>query len=152
MTISVGELDEVLKLFKASEFDELTIESGDLRVHVRRNGATVTASAAPAAPAQPTALAADQPQAPAPASPVEGAVAVCTTVSGTFYRSPTPTADPFVEVGSRFEAHDPVGLIEVMKLFMSIPAGIDGEVVEIVVEDAAPVQAGDVLMYVRPAA
>ncbi|KAA3622868.1 MAG: biotin carboxyl carrier domain-containing protein [Proteobacteria bacterium] len=169
--ITIEELDEVFRLFESSDFDELTIESGDMRVHVARNGAGVPSGAASSRDARPAeASSAQTPQGPAapgaqtdPApvaetsvsgassavQAVDGAQPITAVVSGTFYRSPSPTADPFVEVGARVSATDTVGLVEVMKLFTSIPAGFDGEVVEIVAENGAAVQAGDVLMFLK---
>ncbi len=166
--MTVDELDEVFRLFEDSAFDELTIESGEFRVHVTRGGiASSRPSVRPGEDATPAARddpATDEERIPArrespqtrasqTGEPVtrEDANAVKALVSGTFYRSPSPTAEPFVAVGDRVRAADTVGLIEVMKLFTSIVAGSDGEVVEILVDNGAPVQAGDVLMRLRPA-
>ena len=160
MTIGVEDLDQVLELFQRSDFDELRLEVDDFKVHVRRNGAgePVLAAARPvetevaeqiAAPVTPPAA----PTAPAPAAPdaaaPEGAIAIRAEVSGVFYRAPSPSADAFVEKGARVAAGDTVGLIEVMKLFTSVVSPGPGEIVRIVVDNAAPVQVGDIIMYVR---
>ncbi len=70
--------------------------------------------------------------------------------AGTFYRRPSPTDSPFVEVGSRVRAEDPVCLVEVMKLFNSVHAGVDGVVVSIDVEDGDLVEYGQLLMRIAP--
>jgi acetyl-CoA carboxylase biotin carboxyl carrier protein len=67
---------------------------------------------------------------------------------GTFYRAPEPGAHPFVEVGQRVEADTVVCIIEVMKLMNSIPAGCAGVVTHILVEDAQPVEYGQVLVVI----
>lgn len=81
--------------------------------------------------------------------PREGVVAVTAPMSGIFYRSPAPGAPPFVEVGSRVEPTDTVCIVEIMKLFNSIAAGIAGTVVEIVVENEGRVEAGQPLMWIE---
>ena len=70
---------------------------------------------------------------------------------GTFYRSPAPGEPPFVEVGSRIQAGQPVCVLEAMKLMNELEADISGEVVEILVESGTPVEFGQVLMRIRPA-
>lgn len=72
--------------------------------------------------------------------------------AGTFYRRPSPTDPPFVEVGSRVCAEDPVCLVEVMKLFNSVHAGADGIVTAIEVSDGELVEYGQVLMRIAPEA
>ena len=69
---------------------------------------------------------------------------------GIFYRAPAPGEKPFVEVGQRVKADDTVCLIEVMKLFNSIRAGVDGEIVKIFAENSALVEFDQVLICVKP--
>jgi acetyl-CoA carboxylase biotin carboxyl carrier protein len=71
---------------------------------------------------------------------------------GIFHRAPKPGASPFVEVGSRVEEQTVIGIIEVMKLMNSVQAGVKGEVVEILIENGAAVEYGQILMHVRPEA
>ena len=92
---------------------------------------------------------------PAPAhgnmsvAPSEGVVAVTAPMSGIFYRSPAPGATPFVEVGSRVEPNDTVCIVEIMKLFNSIVAGVAGTVVEILVENEGRVEADQPMMRIE---
>lgn len=84
----------------------------------------------------------------------EGTSAVCAPTDGVFYRRPSPEARPFVEVGDRVSAGQPVGLVEVMKTFNQIVYGGPGmpdeaEVVEVRCEDGAEVSAGQALVIVR---
>lgn len=97
-----------------------------------------------APPAQPEAAADDE----APG----GLQAVKAPMVGTFYRAPSPGAPPFVEVGDQVEATDDVCLIEVMKLFNSIPAGVAGTVREIVAENGATVEYGEPMLFIEPQA
>ena len=69
---------------------------------------------------------------------------------GFFYRAPKPGEPPFVEVGSHVEDDTVIGIIEVMKLMNTVQAGVKGEVVEILTENGAAVEYGEILLRVRP--
>jgi acetyl-CoA carboxylase biotin carboxyl carrier protein len=90
------------------------------------------------------------PAAAVPAIAVAGDHVIAAPFVGVFYRRPSPDQPPFVEVGDRVKAGDTVCLIEVMKLFNSITAGVDGTVTAIEAEDATLVEYGQVLMRIAP--
>jgi acetyl-CoA carboxylase biotin carboxyl carrier protein len=69
---------------------------------------------------------------------------------GVFYRRPAPDKPSFVEVGSQVSPEDPVCIIDVMKMFSRVPAGVAGRVAEILVEDGQLVEHGQVLMRLEP--
>ena len=69
---------------------------------------------------------------------------------GTFYRSPSPEAAPFVEMGQVVEVGQVVCIIEAMKLMNEIKAEIRGKVTEIAVENAEPVEFGQTLFFLEP--
>jgi acetyl-CoA carboxylase biotin carboxyl carrier protein len=71
---------------------------------------------------------------------------------GRFYAKPEPGAAPFVTVGSEVNADTTVGLVEVMKVFTAVRAGVSGVIAEICVQDAEFIEYGHVLFRVRPAA
>ena len=68
---------------------------------------------------------------------------------GTFYKSPSPDAAPFVTVGSTIKQGDVVCIVEAMKMMNEIESEVSGKVVEICVEDGQPVEFGQVLLYVE---
>jgi biotin carboxyl carrier protein len=70
---------------------------------------------------------------------------------GTFYRSPKPGSPPFVEIGQAVETQTELCLIEVMKLFTTLKAGVKGTVKRVCVKDAVMVEFGDILFYIEPA-
>jgi acetyl-CoA carboxylase biotin carboxyl carrier protein len=91
------------------------------------------------------------PAAPAPraaAQAAEGEVIIRAPMLGTFYRASSPGEKAFVEVGQKVKAGDSVGVIEVMKLFNSIQAGVDGTVVRIEVENASLVEFDQALIVI----
>ena len=69
---------------------------------------------------------------------------------GTFYRSPSPEADPFVNEGDGIESGQTVCIIEAMKIMNEIPADVQGEVVEVLVDDGQPVEYNQALFKIRP--
>lgn len=69
-------------------------------------------------------------------------------IPGVFYRRPAPDQDPYVEIGSRVEEDTQVALVEVMKNFHPVVAGVVGVIASIEVEDGGMVGPGDVLMTV----
>ena len=78
-----------------------------------------------------------------------GAMPVLAPLVGVFYRSGSPGAKPFVEVGDKVEADDTVCLLEVMKLFNSLKAGVAGTVEAVLADNAALVAAGEPLILIR---
>ena len=80
----------------------------------------------------------------------EGTMAIRAPTLGVFYQAPAPGEKPFVEVGQHVRADDTVCIIEVMKLFNSIRAGIDGEVVKILVENGELVEFDQPLIFIAP--
>jgi acetyl-CoA carboxylase biotin carboxyl carrier protein len=71
-------------------------------------------------------------------------------IVGTFYRSPSPDADPFVEVGSRVKKGQVLCIIEAMKLMNEIESDIDGEILQIFPQNAQAVEFGEPLFAIRP--
>ena len=68
---------------------------------------------------------------------------------GTFYRSPKPGSPPFVELGQQVAADTEICLLEVMKLFTSVNAGVAGTIMKVCAADAELVEGGQVLFYIR---
>ena len=152
---------EALQFIEASEYDEVRLETDDFKLHVRKTGAagalaeaappTVTRSTTVATPPAPP-RAADTVRAAAPEE-VEipaGALAIRAPMVGTFYRAPAPHLPPFVEEQGAVKPEDTVCLIEVMKLFNTIKAGVAGKVVKICAQNAATVKKDQVLIIIEP--
>jgi acetyl-CoA carboxylase biotin carboxyl carrier protein len=156
MSLSHDEVQRLLQLLDASQFDELQLEADGTKLTLRRNGAGTTPTGAPSRNESGTAL----PAPPVGAAPVaalpaiaraSGLVEVRAPMLGTFYGTPKPGAAPFVSVGEKVEPDTAIGIIEVMKLMNSVPAGVAGEVVEVLVRDGELVEFEQPLMRLRPA-
>ena len=163
---SYQDLLQIVDLIKTSaQFNEFHLKVGDIELDIRRGepaarpAPALHAAPAPAAPiptpatpaASPPPAAVAEPHRGVPLAYAAGSVLVKSPMVGTFYRSPEPGAHPFVEVGARVTAASIVGIVEVMKLMNSIPAGQAGVVTHILVEDGEPVQYGQVLLVIEAA-
>jgi len=157
------EIAEILKIIDASSCDELVIETGDMKLLVRRgSAAAATTHDAPAMP-EPAMPKAAVPAAAAPpmtapsAAPAQKAatapnqIEIVAPMIGTFYRAPSPDAPPFVEIGSMVRKGQPLCLIEVMKLFTTIGSEHDGRIVRIGAENTELVELGRTLFVIEPA-
>jgi acetyl-CoA carboxylase biotin carboxyl carrier protein len=124
---------------------EIEIEQSGLRVRVARQQAAVIASAGVAMPVPgPTPLAS-----PGMADPAQHPGVVTSPMVGTAYRAAEPGGKPFVEIGTVVEAGAPLLIIEAMKTMNQIPAPRAGTVVQILFEDAQPVEFGEPLLIIE---
>jgi acetyl-CoA carboxylase biotin carboxyl carrier protein len=153
MALSYDEISEIFKIIDESSCDEFVLETGDIRLVVRRRGA-----AGPTIEPSPSAASISE-LAAAPTQVVSQTVEkraastanmVIAPMVGTFYRSPSPGAPPFVEVGGKVKVGDPIGIIEVMKLFTTIHAEWSGTVTEVGAENATLVEYGQMLFVITP--
>jgi acetyl-CoA carboxylase biotin carboxyl carrier protein len=155
MDLTYRDVQNILKIIDdAQHLDEVELVFGGFRLHVVRDGrgrsvstsgAVAPADRSPAAPASASAA-----SAPRASEVPEGVVAIRAPMLGTFYRAAAPGEKPFVEVGQRVRADDTVCLIEVMKLFNSIPAGVDGEILDILAENGNMVEFNQPLIFIVP--
>jgi acetyl-CoA carboxylase biotin carboxyl carrier protein len=157
-------LERLIHTLDASGIDHVEIERGGTRIRVSKTpspgpaahpGPGSHSQGAPAVHNSPSPSPA--PNAPATEAPPDQAaeasnlIEVTSPMVGTFYRSPAPDADPFVEVGKKISQGDPLCIIEAMKLMNELEAEVEGTIREICVENAEPVEYGQVLFRVEPA-
>jgi acetyl-CoA carboxylase biotin carboxyl carrier protein len=119
-------------------------------VRIKRGGDVITTTMLPAAPAPVRAAPAEA--AAAPAASDARMLVIKSPMVGTFYRASGPDAAPFVKVGDRIGPEKTVCIVEAMKVFNEIPAGVSGQVVAILVENGAPIEFGQPLIKVDPEA
>ncbi|MFN7011892.1 MAG: acetyl-CoA carboxylase biotin carboxyl carrier protein [Allorhizobium sp.] len=140
---------DLANILNDTDLSEIEVEQDDIRIRVSR--------AAPQMMAMPQ-MAYQQVAAPAPAAPAAVvaaeparnlANAVTAPMVGTVYLAPAPGARPFVEVGSIVKEGQTLLIIEAMKTMNQIPAPRSGKVVEIIVEDARPVEYGEPLIVIE---
>jgi acetyl-CoA carboxylase biotin carboxyl carrier protein len=155
-SVNMEELRELIGLLRDNGLAELELENEGFRVRLRRESAAPEPVSNVAAPPPSPA------PAPAPATPAHPGTQATTAAAqdqdlhiisspivGTFYRSPSPTAEAFVKIGSNVEPESVVCIIEAMKLMNEIQAEATGEVVKIYVENGQPVEYGQPLFGIR---
>ncbi len=138
--MDIRKVKKLIELLEESNIDELEIKEGEESVRISRHAssAALLAAAAPQAAMQ---MAAPQ-EAPTAASaePALSGHVIRSPMVGTFYRSPSPGAAAFVEVGQQVNAGDVICIVEAMKMMNQIEADKTGVVRAIVAQDAEPVE------------
>ncbi|MBN8831589.1 MAG: acetyl-CoA carboxylase, biotin carboxyl carrier protein [Sphingomonadales bacterium] len=150
MSLTAKDVEEIMKLLEGSSFDRLALEVDGLKLELERGGSGARRAAPAPRPAAPAPVAATPPPARERASSEAGLVEVTSPLLGIYYRAPKPGEPPFIEVGSKVDTETVIGIVEVMKLMNSVPAGVKGEVVEILGQNGELVEHGEVLLLVRP--
>jgi len=148
--MDLDKIQELLKLMKSHNLEEIEIEDNDFRVRLKKEsqGIAVTAPQVAAAPAANVA-----PVASAPPTADEFAESpdhffITSPIVGSFYRSPSPDAEPFVEVGDPVSPDKIVCIVEAMKVMNEVKAEIPGVIEKIFVESGKPVEYGQPLFRV----
>jgi acetyl-CoA carboxylase biotin carboxyl carrier protein len=162
-SVNMDELRELIGLLRENGLAELELENSGFRVRLRREGSGAEPANLSPSPAPAPAAAKSDAPAPLPSGPSHPGTQATTAASqdqdlhiipspivGTFYRSASPTAEPFVKIGSSVEQDSVVCIIEAMKLMNEIQAEATGEVVKIYVENGQPVEYGQPLFGIKP--
>ncbi|WP_038056564.1 acetyl-CoA carboxylase biotin carboxyl carrier protein [Thermus amyloliquefaciens] len=169
------ELKQILQALVEHGVSELTLETPDYKLTVRRGGEVqvvalpqgITAPSASTPPPLPTPATSGVPvpAAPAPEASLEapeakeakgaeegcpGCVEVRAPIVGTFYRAPAPDAPPYVKEGDRVEKGQVLCIIEAMKLMNEIESEVSGIVKKILVKNGEPVEYGQPLFLIQP--
>ena len=157
--MTTKDIQQLIDFISQSGLDEVNIETNDLKISVKRYGAS-----APAAPSAPVAPVLQAPvvqsqavAAPAVATPpaapkvdTSNYITIKSPMIGTFYRSANPESPLFAEVGDSITEGKVVCIIEAMKLFNEIESEVSGRIVKVLVENATPVEYDQPLFLVEP--
>jgi acetyl-CoA carboxylase biotin carboxyl carrier protein len=150
--MDLRKLKKLIDLVQESGISELEVTEGEERVRIVKGGRPAPEMVAflppTAAASAPAAAPAGAPAAAEAAPEIAGHV-VKSPMVGTFYRSPSPGAKPFVEVGDTVKAGQTVCIIEAMKLLNEIEADKDGVIKAILVENGQPVEYGEPLVVIE---
>ena len=148
--MDIRKVKKLIELLEESGIAEIEIHEGEESVRISRNSAPV--AAAPAAIAAPVAAAPAAIAAPVAAAPIEEKIeghVLNSPMVGSFYRSPSPGASSFVEVGSQVNVGDTLCIIEAMKLLNQIEADKGGTIKAILVENGQPVEYNQPLFVIE---
>lgn len=152
--MDIRKVKKLIELIEASDIAEIEVKEGDDGVRISRFGAgaaavvassPATTQAAPAAAASHAEAGEEANSSPAVDNKLH---VVKSPMVGTFYKTPSPDAQPFVEVGDRVSEGDTVCLIEAMKMFNQIECEVSGTVKRFLVESGQPVEYGHPLVEI----
>jgi oxaloacetate decarboxylase alpha subunit len=146
--MNIKEIKEMINLMNENNLIELEIEREGMRIKIRK--ASIQSEILPSLAIEKTSkeLPTQPKEEPAPPT-IPNTVEIKSPMVGTFYRAPSPEAPPYVEVGSIIEPGQVLCIIEAMKLMNEIKSEIKGKIVEILVENAEPVEFGQPLFLVE---
>ena len=148
MKFDLDYIEKVVDLLESSSLTELELKDGSQSITMKR-GVTGEVIAAPKKTVSSEQII-EEVKKEEIATPKETQrKSIVSPMVGTFYKSMSPDAQPFVEVGQTVAAGQVVCIIEAMKLMNEIEAEVSGRIVEICVEDGQPVEFGQVLMYLE---
>lgn len=148
-------IKNILELISESDVNEVSLEEGDFKIKVKKQGDVQQVSYTQPAqqpPAQPaTAPAQPQPQESAQdtADDQPDGETVTSPIVGTFYESPSPDSDPFIKVGDKVAKGDTLCIVEAMKIMNEIEAEFSGTVKKILVDDGQPVEFEQPLFIIK---
>jgi acetyl-CoA carboxylase biotin carboxyl carrier protein len=146
--MDIRKIKKLIELIEESDIVEIEIREGEESVRLSRYSAAVQPAAAPVFAAQPAGAPAQAPAAAEEPEKISGHI-VHSPMVGTFYRSPSPGAKSFVEVGDRVNVGDTLCIIEAMKILNQIEADKAGVVAKILVENAQPVEYNQPLFVIE---
>ena len=160
MKLGTDLLRELMNLLESSGLSEMEIETKDFRVYLSKPRAqapaqviaspAVVSAATPTVASGPKVEPAEKPEV-GPAEEIPpGLHAIRSPIVGTFYRAPAPGAEPFTDTGKKVHKGQTLCIVEAMKVMNEIESDVDGEVVKIMVENAKPVEYGQVLFLLKP--
>ena len=163
--MDLKDIKVIIDLMKKNAVSEFELEEGDFKIKLKREsgkgrrGDKAAAEtpvmvqvpmAAPIPAPVPAAVPSAEPAAPAVPEPAPAGLEVKSPMIGTFYRRPSPDAEPFAEVGAVVEPDTVVCIIEAMKVMNEIKAEVKGAIAEVLVEDGKPVEYGQALFRIEP--
>jgi acetyl-CoA carboxylase biotin carboxyl carrier protein len=157
--MDIKEIQELIRFVAKSGVNEVELERDGFKLSIKANApapvAQVVAAPMPVQVAAPAPVAAAAPAPAAAAAPAASNetnyLTITSPMIGTFYRTPGPDKDPFVNVGDLVEPGKVVCIVEAMKLFNEIESEVKGRIVKVLVDNASPVEYGQPLFLVDPA-
>jgi acetyl-CoA carboxylase biotin carboxyl carrier protein len=157
--MDIKEIQELIRFVAKSGVNEVELERDGFKLSIKANApapvAQVVAAPMPVQVAAPAPVAAAAPAPAAAAAPAASNetnyLTITSPMIGTFYRTPGPDKEPFVNVGDLVEPGKVVCIVEAMKLFNEIESEVKGRIVKVLVDNASPVEYGQPLFLVDPA-
>jgi acetyl-CoA carboxylase biotin carboxyl carrier protein len=148
--VNLKEIKEMINLMNENGLVELEIEKEGMRIRLRKSsGAQDTSGGQIIVERERIVEPAQKETAESPESPITKALEIKAPMVGTFYRAPSPEAPPYVEVGQTIEPGQVICIIEAMKLMNEIKSEVRGKILEVLVDNAEPVEFGQSLFLIE---
>ena len=150
--MNLKEIKELVNLMNENGLMELEVEKEGMRIRLKKTGSQLENLPGPIIiekekVGEPRSV---PEAAPVPEKTVANAVEIKAPLVGTFYRAPSPEAPPYVEVGQVIEAGHVICIIEAMKLMNEIKSEVKGKILEVLVDNAEPVEFGQPMFLIEP--
>jgi len=151
--MNIKEIKEMIALMNENSLLELEVEKDGMRIRLKKTGSEVQGYSGPVMihqekiSEQPISREAAEVAAP---SLKVNSVEIKAPMVGTFYRAPSPETPPYVEIGQTLEAGQVICIIEAMKLMNEIKSEIKGKIIEVLVDNAEPVEFGQPMFLIEP--
>ena len=152
--MDIKKIEDLIDLMERSDLAEFEIEEKDLKLRICRNTGKGMIVSPPhlsgeLPPTVSTQSSTSTPTETSIPNEEKGIAFIESPMVGTFYRAPSPEAEPFIEIGSNVKTDTPVCIIEAMKVMNEIQAEATGKIVEMLVEDGQPVEYGQALFKIK---
>lgn len=143
--MNINEIKKLIKVFENADVTELSIQEGDLKIKISKNGTKTSSvnNVIPPSFEMPASIpqtVVEQPQEGSKEDKDDNLHTIKSPIVGTFYRAPAPDADPYVQVNDSVSDGTVLCIVEAMKLMNEIECDISGKIVQILVEDGTPVE------------
>lgn len=149
--MNVKEIKEMVNLMNENGLVELEIEKDGMRIRLKKTSSGIESYSGPiVVERQALAEGGARQISEAPKEALVKTIEVKSPMVGTFYRSPNPEASPFVEAGQTVEPGQVICIIEAMKLMNEIKSEVRGKILEILVDNAEPVEFGQPIFLIEP--
>ena len=148
--MDLRKIKKLIELLEESNISEIEVKEGEEAIKLSRASNVQQPNPQLVAPvSQPNINEASQPVVPAPEKNIPDGDAITSPMVGTFYRSASPDSKPFVEKGQKVSKGDTVCILEAMKMMNQVTAEKNGTIVEVLVDDAEPVEYGQPLFIIK---
>tara|TARA_Y100001958_G_C21234111_1_gene560248 strand:+ start:1801 stop:2262 length:462 start_codon:yes stop_codon:yes gene_type:complete len=152
--MKIKEIQEIINFIKKSDLDDVSIETENIKIRVKKNNGNFIATEQPKVVKteikQQTPVIENKVSEEKKENTPNNNIIIKSPMIGTFYRSPNPESDPFVSEGDSIKVGQTICIVEAMKLFNDIESEVSGKIVKILVDDNSPIEFDQPLFEVDP--
>jgi acetyl-CoA carboxylase biotin carboxyl carrier protein len=148
--VNIKEIKEMINLMNENGLMELEVEKEGMRIRLKKTGTGAEAYASPMIVERQRVDSVSKDEANQAREADSKSVEIRSPMVGTFYRAPSPESAPYVEVGQVVEPGQVICIIEAMKLMNEIKSEVKGKIIEVLVDNAEPIEFGQPIFLIEP--